>query len=285
MKHPKLGILIACICLTSSFLKAQNSDTVKYTLKSVSNNFSIPQLTINDAYLSPLEYKGIGVGFGRITDQYLSPQNTNFSFHSRQSGIMGFTTNPTSSAYMTYVAYNYGWGYYYHYRPMSGMQLLVGGVWDYELGYKSNSRNVNNSTNIDLSSSINLALGFKYNIITPKRIMRVSMTIETPLVGYMFVPMGGMSYYEILVMGNFDNCSHLSHIFNRQGYKQTFAFEIPLKRMTWRVGLSSQNIIYQANGMTFTNKSSAITLGASFDMAVFSGRINSAPANFLNANN
>jgi Protein of unknown function (DUF3316) len=285
MKYPKIGIVIACICLTSSVLKAQNSDTVKYTLKSVSNNFSFPQLTINDPYLSPLEYKGIGFQFGHITDKYCSPKNTNISLHTRQNAIVGYTENATASAYTTYMAYNYGWGYYYHFRPVSNLQLLVGGIWDYEFGYKSNSRNVNNGTNIDLSSNINLALAAKYNIITSTRVLRVCVALETPLVGYMFVPLGGESYYEILMMGNFSNTSHISHPLNRQGYKETISFEFPLKKMTWRVGFSSQNIIYKANDMVFTNKVSGITLGASFDIAAFTGRVNTPPANFLNANN
>jgi hypothetical protein len=285
MKFIKISIYIYCVSLATITLRAQNKDTIKYALKSVTSNFSIPTIASVDPYLSPLMYRGIGIQYNRTTDKYLKPDRNQVSFHTRGYALAGFLENSNGNAFNTYVSYNYGWGYLYHYRPYSNFQLLIGGVWDYEFGYKNNSRNVNNIFNVDLSSNINLAIGLKYNIITPRRIMRVSLTFETPIFGYMFVPLGGASYYEILLMGDFSNTSHFSHLLNRQGYRQNFGFEIPLKYMTWRLGLNTYSVIYKANDMVFSNKISGISLGASFDIATFTGRVKTPPNHFINSNN
>ena len=64
------------------------------------------------------------------------------------------------------------------------------------------------------------------------RTLKLNYSFEAPILGCMFVPMGGASYYEMFDLGNLDNAVHFSSLHNKQGYDNTLSMVVPFKHST-----------------------------------------------------
>lgn len=262
----------------------QNTSEQKYLLTTKVNTFGMSTLSFIDPYLSPLVYSGVGLQYNYDTRRFLSPDKNNISMEKRLSLVDGMTLNPANSASMTYLGINYAWGMHYHYRPMQGFQFLIGGLLDVDFGLKDLVRNVNNPINIDLATNLNFSGVAMYNIFTRKRILRLQFALQTPLLGVMFVPRNGVSYYEMFELNDMSNTTHFSSLHNKYGLNQTLTLDVPFKYSTWRFGVNVQNLKYSANDMVFERNEVSLLIGTTFDVATFAGRKNVAPANFISTN-
>jgi hypothetical protein len=277
-----------CSLLLSFFFSfivlSQNTETKKYLLTTKTNYFGISTLSFTDPYLSPLIYNGNGIDFNHESRRFLSLQITDVSIQNKYFLVAGFALNPAKTSIMTYLGANYNWGLEYHLRPMKGLQILIGGSWDIDLGYKEIARNVNNPSNVDLATNINLEGTALYNIAMRRRTLRLQLTVSTPIFGYMFVPLAGVSYYEMFELGNLSNISHFSSVFNKRGINPKLSIDIPFKRTCWKFGLSYRTLKYSANNLVFNRNEISVLVGTTFDMISFAGRKKQVPDNFISTN-
>jgi hypothetical protein len=281
MKKP---FLIALAFLFSLVLLAQKTDESTYLLTTKSNTFGYSNLSLIDPYLSPLTYSGTGLQYEHESRRFLSVTNTNISMQHKLDFELGYLLNPAQTSNMVYMDVNYDFGMHYHFRPMKGLVLLAGGSWDVDFGYKEVFRNVNNPGNVDLSTNLNLSGVAMYDIPLRKRTLRLTLSVETPVFGWMYVPLAGASYYEMFELGNLSNISHISTIVNRRGINPKLTLDIPLRYSVWRVGLKYQRLQYSANDMIFDRKELSFLIGTTFDMIGFGGRKHPAPKNFISTN-
>ena len=196
----------------------------------------------------------------------------------------GSLLNPAQTSAMTYLAIDYSVGMHYHFRPMKGLIVLAGGSWDIDLGYKDVPRNVNNPGNVDLATNLNLSGVAMYDIPLRRRTLRLQLAVETPVLGWMYVPLDGASYYEMFGIGNLSNISHVSSIFNRRGITPKLSVDIPFKKTVWQVGLKYQTLRYSANNLVFNRNELSVLVGTTFDIVAFGGRKRIAPENFISPN-
>ena len=274
-------LLIAFVLLSHSILFAQTMDDQKYLLTSKTNTYGFTILSLTDPYLSPLTYTGNGVQFEHESRRFFTVTGTNISMQSKFQLEGGILLNPPQTSSMTYLAMDYSWGMHYHFRPMKGLKLLVGGTWDAGVGYKDVPRNVNNPGNIDLATNLNLSGIALYDIPLSRRTLRLQLAVETPLIGWMYVPLAGASYYEMFSLGNLSGISHFSSVFNKRGINPKLTVDVPFKQSVWRVGFGIQKLQYTANNMVFDKTEMSVIIGTTFDMAGFGGRMRKAPANFI----
>ena len=198
--------------------------------------------------------------------------------------VVGIALNPSNSASMIYTGLNYSCGLHYHFRPIKNLQLLTGGLLDFDCGFKYLERNVNNPINVDLSTNINLSGFAMYNIYFMRRNMSFQMSVQSPILGCMFVPMGGASYYELFELGNLSGTTHFSSLHNKQGIHGTLTVDIPFNKCVWRFGFGYKGLKYAANEMVFNRNEMSLLIGKTFDIAVFAGKKNKAPSNFISTN-
>jgi len=276
----KLHIIILGI-LFNSILTAQNSYEQKHLLTTKTNTFGVSVLSLADPYLSPLTYTGNGFLFEHESRRFLSISNTNLSIQNKFNLEAGYLLNPAGTSSMTYMGANYSWGMHYHFRPVSGLILLAGGSWDLNVGFKNVARNVNNPGNVDLATNFNLSGIAMYDIPLKRRTLRLQLSVETPLIGWMYVPLAGASYYEMFMLGNLSGISHFSSVMNRRGINPKLTVDVPLKRSVWRLGVGYQVLQYSANNMVFSRNEMSLIIGTTFDMASFGGRMRKAPAGYI----
>ncbi len=277
----KISLTIFLLSLFSVCAFTQQTTDKKYSLITSTNNAALTLLSITDPYLSPISYSGIGVGFEHAERKYFNPENTDFSMQHKLNSLVGIALNPSFSASTTYLGGAFSWGAFYHYRKLSDVQILAGATTDGQFGFKSNMRNVNNPINVDMAVNLNLAASLRYDFLMKNKKVRLIYDFETPLMGCMFVPMVGASYYEMFDLWNLRNTIHFSSLHNKLAYKSALVLEIPMRTSVFTVGFSSHSLKYGANDLVFKQNSFSLLLGYKTNLYKFKGNDNTAPSNFI----
>ena len=277
-------IFLILLLILSNSIIAQSVDEKKFLLSTNTNTFGISTLNIIDPYLSPLIYSGLGVRYDHEAIRFFSTENQKFSLQKNLKFVGGIALNPTLTASMTYAGINYELGTNYHFQPIYGLRLRVGGNWDFDLGSKMIARNINNPVNIDLATNLNLTGAASYNFPFCKRMLGLQLAVQTPLLGCMFVPLGGASYYEMFDLWNLTNTTHFSSLHNKRGITSTFSVDVPFNTWTLKVGMRYQGLKYAANDMVFRRNELSLLIGTRFDVITFAGRKNKPPKNFISTN-
>jgi hypothetical protein len=176
-------------------------------------------------------------------------------------------------------------GALYEYRDLNNLILHAGGNVDIDFAYKMNSRNVNNPVNIDLATNLNAMLGVRYNIATRKRMLKLKANLEFPLIGCMFVPYPGLSYYEMYSSGAYGEAIHFSSLHNKQGLKEQISIDIPFKKSTCSFGVRMHQLKYQAADQPYSFNEFSIFVGINYDIVRFSGRKVKMPEYYISPGN
>lgn len=202
--------------------------------------------------------KMLGVGHANILDTYLSPEEytgpelryishtTREKDHSRlmreivHQGSFAYTDNRAGKG--REMAGNYNFQYGFHYRALD-MQLgpgqltiSAGGNADFNLGFIYNTRNSNNPAQARAFFNITptMVAAYRFTIKTHPHTLRYELGV--PLLGVMFSPNYGQSYYEIFSEGNYDHNIVPTGLWNAPSMRQLLTYDFPLWHATVRVG-------------------------------------------------
>ncbi len=282
ISHPmkKLWLFFLFFVLSSGIF-AQNTDEKKYLLTTKANTIGISTISFLDPYLSPLNYNGLAISYTRESRKFLSSENTRISTQSILNLQAGILLNKPVTSDMMYMGANYGWGMCYHLNPVKGLKVLVGGLWDIDFGFKDMERNVNNPVNLDISTNLNLTALARYAIPLRRKTLQLQLSLQTPVIGYMFGPKAGASYYEMFDLGNLTDAFHFSSLYNKRGLNSALTVDVPFNRSVWRFGLKMNTLRYSANNLVFDRNDFGLLVGTTFDSFSFAGRKNKAPKNFI----
>ena len=281
MKNTFLVLFFLVIALN---LNAQYADTKKHLLTNYVSTTELSTLNMTDPYLSPLNYSGIGISYNIENSRFLTAENNLLSSQNKLKLQAGIMLNPQITAAMMYLGLNYGWGMQYHFRINKDFQVLAGGLWDVDFGFKDLDRNVNNPVNVDLATNLNLTGTAKYNIPMRRKTLQLQLEVQTPVVGFMFVPPGGASYFEMFQLGNQTDAFHFSSLYNKRGLNTKFVVEVPFNRSVWHFGFRTSDLKYSANDLVFTRNELSLVVGTTFNFIGFAGKKNKAPENFISTN-
>ena len=278
----KKTFLIFFVFIISSAIHPQSPKDDLYLLTNTQNTFGISSIKITDPYLSPLQYNGLNLQFDNENLRFLNTGNLNLSKANKLSINGGLALNPASTSLMILAGLNFKFGYNYHIRPINKLTILTGINWDADVALKYVSRNSNNPVATDISTNLNISGKAFYNINLVKRDATIELTVQSPIVGCMFVPRIGSSYYELFLLGNLNDAIHFSSIHNKRGIDSKFVIHIPFNNNNWHFGFGYKALKYSANETVYKNENFSLLVGTSFDIITFAGRKNKAPENFIN---
>lgn len=210
-----LYILTAAVSLTAA---AQESSVTK-PRANVSRTwlFGAGSSHIYDSYLSPLDYKGAAGSMTMVNERTrLTPQ------HLRTTKVLldingSYASNPIGNGHFYDGQITIAAGHYYGWRLADDrLRLAVGGLAELSIGGTYSTRNGNNPAQaratFDIAPSGSLSYGFhglrhlraqddKGN----ERLWQTKLMLDVPLVGLMFSPQYGQSYYEMFELHNYDH--------------------------------------------------------------------------------
>lgn len=188
-----------------------------------------------DTYLSPMEYKGLQVSFMLQSERMTKLAKRRISFQSTFQGVFTHTDNPAETASYTggRLAYDAGW--HYHYSPLNNLDLRGGALVGADVGFLYNSRNGNNPAQGNFSLDLSLSAGAAYTFSIKKLPMKVTYQADLPIIGIMFSPEFGESYFEISKngVGHDIICAQPG---NALSLRQLLMMDFCLKRITLRIG-------------------------------------------------
>jgi len=257
------------ICLFG-YLQAQQPEESRYMLTNSRTMYGLSSVNLYDGYLSSVPYSGLGVRYDHESGRYLT-NNTRVSRQQNLSLLAGLTVNDAATAGIEYAGIDYARGALYHFKPVYGAKFALGTTMGADLTMKINTRNINNVYNMDMSANIFLAGSVSYDMPVRGRIYRLKATARSPLLGCMFVPVRGASYYEMFTFDQYKDAVHFSSLHNKSGIVFNCFADIPFNCATVSIGLRAQNLRYAANDMVFYQNELSLIVGYSIDYLAFSG--------------
>ncbi len=213
--------------------------------------------------------KLLGVGATNILDTYLSPEKYNgtelrYISHTLREhegkrlyreiihqGNVAYADNRAGNGSEMAGMYNFQYGW--HYRVLSleadRLTLGVGGNIDANLGFIYNTRNSNNPAQARLYLNITpvIEAAYRFHIKNSPHTLRYELSV--PLLGVMFSPNYGQSYYEIFSQGNYDHNVVPTWMGNAPSLRQLLTFDFTLWGTTFRVGYLGDFQQAKVNGL------------------------------------
>ena len=159
---------------------------------------------ILDTYLSPEKYSGTELRFLSHTTR--ERKGRRWSRQIVWQGHLSFTDNRANEGSGLGGILNFGYGVHRNWAFMGGkLNVKAGGLIDANLGFLYNTRNGNNpaQAKADVSLMPSVAAAYRFRLWDKSFMVRYEAAV--PLVGLMFSPNYGQSYYEIFSQGNYDH--------------------------------------------------------------------------------
>ena len=213
-----------------------------------------------DTYLSPMEYKGTQVSFLTQSERMTHLAKRHISFQSTFFGVFSSADNPAETATYTGARLAYDAAWHYHYSPCRNLDLKGGANVGTDLGFIYNDRNGNNPAQGQFSMDLSLSAGAAYAFRLRKLPMQIGYQADMPMIGLMFCPEFGESYWEISQSGVGHDiiCAHPG---NSLSFRQMLMLDFCLPRITLRVGYLNDIRQRNARGLKYHDISHSFMFG------------------------
>lgn len=247
-------ILLLCSLVLWAVSAASQKPVEVYTL------FGIGCSNQLDTYLSPMEYDGFQASFLTGRERRTHWANGNVSFQSLLQGAFTHTQNPARTAkdWGGRLAYDAGW--HYHWKLTDRLSLKAGGLVGADLGFLYNARNSNNPAQGRFGFDVSASAGGSYRFKVRKLPVKVNYQADLPLMGAMFSPQYGQSYYE-LSEGNRDHNVCFSHLGNALSFRQLLTFDLEFSRASLRFGYMGDIRQSHVNGIRMHDINHSFMIG------------------------
>ncbi len=231
-------VVIFLAVLPSKAQNAQGDKSVEGVSSSSSFMFAAGRTLQQDTYLSPLKYRGPQVTLIHDFTKMTHWAQRRISFQSLLQGTFSMTENSPATAtdWGGRLAYDAGW--HYHWTPLPNLRLMVGGQMGTDFGILYNDRNGNNPAQGRFSVDVAASVAASYTLHLRRKSLVVRYQADAPLMGVMFSPQYGQSYYE-LSQGSRDHNICFLWPGSAPSLRQMVLLDIPFRHTCLRVGYLS----------------------------------------------
>lgn len=246
--------LLLCFLLGTLSANAQEEEKIYSTNKATL--VGIGSSNMYDTYLSPLKYTG--TSFRLLNERMKNNSWFNHNFSWQQFIQLEFSSvqNPARNANEYSILLGYSWGGHYHLIKTDKFRFSAGGSWNINGGALYNQRNSNNPASARAYSNIHLSAIAFYSW---KNIMFRGQ-IDTPVMGVLFSPEYGQSYYEIS-LGNSVKVVNFASLHNQRGLRTYFTADIPISKVSIRLGYLGSFYQTKVHNLQTHNYSNSFVIG------------------------
>lgn len=245
--RPKLFIFF--LYLSSCLYLSAQEDSLRYT--SASNS------TVRDsAYRHVVRSTMVGAGFSNVFDTYLSPleyKGPEVRFLLENMRMTRLMDGKVSAQHIFQVSFNYtknpsksvksysgiiNWSYALHYQKQctQRLKLLFGPMLEVNGGFIYNKRNSNNPAQGKAYASLGGSAMAIYKFHIGHTPLTLRYQANLPLLGAMFSPEYGESYYEIFGLGHGGKHVLFTSVHNMPSVRQYLTLDCPIKHSILRIG-------------------------------------------------
>ena len=218
--------------ITSQEVNVDSLEMHRFVTRSLT--YGIGYSNIFDEYLSPQEYKGIDFRIARETMR-LSKFNPNVSVQNFFQANISYTHNRADNNNTFAGLVNWNYGLHYQFHLTDNFKLLAGGLVNVNGGVIYNLHNGNNPASarayIDLDAS-GMAI---WTLKIKNKPVKLRYQLNVPVIGAMFSPHYGQSYYEIFSLGNKGGVIRFTSPHNHPSLRQMLSFDFPVGKSQLRI--------------------------------------------------
>ena len=242
----KSFILGYCLLAFGTSAQAQQCcDSAKMITSS--RMIGIGGTNILDTYLSMEHFKGTGVSFVATVER--KRPHHQWSTLMEHEANLSLVNDRADSRKELEGAYNFYWGKLYNWQLLDNrLTLQAGGVANASLGFIYNTSNSNNPA--QARAHLNImptgVAAYRFTLFNKPMVARYELNL--PLVGAMFSPNYGQSYYEIFNRGNYDRNVVTTTFVSAPEWRQMLTLDALLTR-SWalRIGYLGNYQQYEVN--------------------------------------
>lgn len=191
-----------------------------------------------DSYLSPMEYTGPQLSLVHESQRMTRWAQEKVSFQQLTEVACSLTENPAQTAndWAGRISYDAAWHYNWEIHPH--IRLLAGGMAGGNLGFLYNDRNGNNPAQARCDVHLAASAAGVWNFSLKRHTYYLRYQADLPVLGAMFSPEYGESYYEIATYGK---GGHVKCTFPGNAFcvRQMLTLDIPIRKSFLRVGYMS----------------------------------------------
>ena len=265
-RHTLTAVIVTAMMATAHNAVAQNADGPRTEITNT-KLIGVGASQILDTYISPEHYDGTEFRFVDNTERRRnSGGGTNayskWSTDIRHRAFVSHTSPRSDDSKDIAGLYTFGMGRHRHWDLAGGsLHLKAGITGQASIGFLYNTRNGNNPgqlrTGINLSPSAAAVYDFR---LFGKR-FSVEYEVTAPLVGLMFTPHYGQSYYEILTRGNYDHNIVATTPFNAPSMQNALTLQMHLRHLSVSVGYLGDYRQSDVNNLKYHNYSHLVVVG------------------------
>lgn len=188
-----------------------------------------------DTYLSPQEYTGVDFRISRESIRMTNWMNGRISLQSFFQADLGYTHNKVDNNNAFSGLANWNYGLHYHFPITSNFKLLAGGLADINGGFVYNLRNGNNPAQARAYINLDASGMAIWNLRIKSCSLTLRYQINLPLIGVMFMPNYGQSYYEIFTLGHWNGVINFTSLHNQPSLRQMLTVDFPVGKAKMRL--------------------------------------------------
>ena len=240
MKQRNLTLIVLLMSSTMCFSQSLHSHHFEQRSLSLGGGYT----NLLDTYLSPLPYDGPHIAL--LAESFSQTSAPNGRWFTQSSfALHGDYTTPRPKNGLT-VGGMADYSYTYYYKiPLKKkrLDLYVGPQGQLRIGGIYNLRNSNNPAQLKLGVNVAASAMLNYSFALWKTPMNVRLQTDLPLLGVVFGPDYGQSYYEIFYLMQSEGCVHMTSLHNNLSMRINASCDIQFRPCTLRLTLA--NDLYQ----------------------------------------
>ena len=216
-----------------------------------------------DTYLSPEKYNGVDLRF--ISHTVRERKGSDWSRQMVWQGQVAFADNRAKEGSEMAGTLNFSYGMHRQWQLMDGqLRLKAGALLDANVGFLYNTRNGNNPAQARLSLDLSPSVAAAYHFHLWGKPLMVRYEASAPLMGVMFSPNYGQSYYEIFSLGHTAGIVHLTHPLNCPTGRLLTTLSLPLRRAALHIGYLADVRQSKLGGLKRHAWRNCLTIGYSY---------------------
>lgn len=287
------AVLCGLCLLTFTRAAAQDSGTTGDTLRSVTDLLQGPMSCIGnispgfkaterrnmlmagaanslDTYLSPLTYRGTELRFTSQTVHNRPGRNWTYSLtHGLRLARESTQTHDAVRLEGGY-DFSYSWQRKIVNRTIGywgRLMVTAGGGVDATVGFRYHAQNSNNPAQLEAALAFTpaMAADWRFFVVSPKSNRRHTLgmryELAIPLVGVMFSPAYGQSYYEIFARADYDHNLCPIWVGNAPSLRQRLLFNFKLLKRQFFIGYEGDYRQAKVNNIKYHRYTNAAVFG------------------------
>ena len=268
------GCILFALCTK---LQAQIDSLQTHRYVTRATMYGIGFTNVFDTYLSPQEYKGIDFRISRETIRMTKLFDGNVSVQNFFQADIGYTHNRADNNNTFSGLVNWNYGLHYQFRLTENFKLLAGGLIDANGGFVYNLRNTNNPASARAYVNLEASGMAIWHLKIKRYPMVLRYQVNLPVMGVLFSPHYGQSYYEIFSLGNAGGVIKFTSLHNQPSLRQMLSIDLPIGYTKMRFSYLADLQQYKVNNIKTHTYSHVFMVGFVKDLYRIRNKKGTAP--------